>query len=117
MSLSSTASLISRGHKEHDHNTMTETGPKKRRRRHQVKEVQPALSFNDVSLTDFDEENAMEDNKDTKEHAEDWDDNAREGKGNLIWRRGGWGRLKKCFMGRGKARAKCTIRVGGSNTL
>ena len=94
MSVSSTASLISRGHKEYDRNAMTEAGPKKRRRRHQVKEVQPALSFNDVSLTDFDEENAMEDNKDTKEHAEDWDDNAREGKGNLIWRRG-WAGLKK----------------------
>ena len=52
---------------------MAEAGAKKHRRRHQVKEVQPALSFNDVSLTDFDEENAMEDNKDTKEHAEDWD--------------------------------------------
>ena len=92
MSVSSTASLISRGAKDHDHNTMAEAGPKKRRRRNQVKEVQPALSFNDVSLRDFDEENAMEDNKDTKEHAEDWDDNAREGKGNLISRRvGGWG--------------------------
>ena len=85
MSVSSTASLISRGPKDHDHNTMAEAGPKKRRRRNQVKEVQPALSFNDITLRDFDEENAMEDNKDTKEHAEDWDDNAREGKGNLIW--------------------------------
>ena len=92
MSLSSTASLISRGHKEYDRNTMTEAGTKKRRRRHQVKEVEPVLSFDDVSLMDFDEENAMEDNRDTKEHAEDWDDNAREGKGNLISRRvGGWG--------------------------
>ena len=71
---------------------MTEAGTKKRRRRHQVKEVEPVLSFDDVSLMDFDEENAMEDNRDTKEHAEDWDDNAREGKGNLISRRvGGWG--------------------------
>ena len=105
MSVSSTASLISREHKEYDRNTMTEAGPKKRRRRHQVKEVQPALSFNDVSLTDFDEENAMEDNKDTKEHAEDWDDNAREGKGNLIWRRGVGAGLKM-FHGTGQGQSK-----------
>ena len=80
MSVSSTASLISRGPKEHDPN-MTETGQKKHRRRHQVKEVEPAVSFKDVSLRDIDEDNYMEDNKDAREHSVDWDDNDREGRG------------------------------------
>ena len=60
---------------------MTEAGQKKRRRRHQVKEVEQAISFKDVSLKDVDEDNYMEDNKDAKEHSEDWDDNDGEGKG------------------------------------
>ena len=80
MSVSSTASLISRGPKEQNPNTTTEAGQKKRRRRHHVKEVEQAVSFNDVSLKDFDEENYMEDNKDVKDHSEDWDDNDREGR-------------------------------------
>ena len=95
MSVSSTASLISRGPKDHDHNTMAEAGPKKRRRRHQVKEVQPALSFNDVSLKDVDEENYMEDNKDVKDHSEDWDDNDREGRGSRFSLQGQGGTVKK----------------------
>ena len=63
---------------------MTEAGQKKHRRRHQVKEVEPAVSFKDVSLRDVDEEsedNYMEDNKDAREHSVDWDDNDREGRG------------------------------------
>ena len=74
MSQSSRESLISRGEKEYQANTMTKVGHKKHHRRHHVKDVEAVVSFDEVSMRDVDDENYLEEDKDAKDRPEDWDD-------------------------------------------